>query len=126
MISDKSLQPLIWCIQFGGWIKIIPYCWRDGKISLLKNNWKFIILGTGHLLAHFGYCAYFTHRMIMLEPKVSPAEIIMAIFFLGLGCMSLPQLLFNLLRSPDYKFYFNTLLGLNELSTGKLILQVKI
>jgi len=120
MISGKSLQVFVWGIQVGHWLNILPFYWRDGKLGVVKDNRIFNILSRAHILVYLGFSAYFIYRMITIQPKVTTAEIIMIIFFYGLLSTILPGLLFTLRRSTEYQYYFNTLLRLNEESTGNV------
>jgi len=118
MISDKSLQPLIWCVRAGQCLNMLPYYWQDGRLGLLKDNGLQKFLCTIHVLAHFGCSAYIVYRVFTIQPKLSPTEIIMIIFLLGVVSLALTPTYLTIYRCTDFQNFFNTLLRVNEVSTG--------
>ena len=126
MISLKSLEPLIWLYNFGGWLNLFPYYWNqnEGRLVLLETQpgmrkkykfWKaFAIFNISSRI-----CVIIVFLVTMkFGPNIQPQEILLLVFLVCILLMSVPVHLLYLFFGSRIVNHMNSLLQLNQ-DSGK-------
>ena len=122
MIAQKSLEPLIWCYNFGSWLNILPYYWNQNEscLILLQKDpemrkkyelWKSFAIF--NIFIHVGVMIGFFCIMMFVQ-NIQSEEIILLIFMNSIALMSTSAHIYYITSSSKFVTYMNALLQWNR------------
>ena len=132
MLTQKSLQPLIWTYNFGSWLNILPYYWNknEGRLLLvkgepgLKNKYKFWkVFAVINICGRIGEIVL-TFILMRFGPNLQSEEIIFLMFGASVALLAASIHILYFCCGPRLVIHMNTLLQVNQDSGTELKLRI--